>query len=106
MPPAARTATIAEVGPGDGFPFSQDTIELGADGDQDVVFKDRLVDELRPVFAEIPSSAVREELIERVAACLELPATLLSAWMPQPASHQPTGELSPRVRDQRVAVPP
>jgi len=41
--------------------------------------KDQLVKELRPVFAEIPSSAVREDLIESVAAALELQPILVSS---------------------------
>ena len=46
--------------------------------------KDRLVSELRDVFADIPSSAVREDLIALVAERLELPPALVSSWMPTP----------------------
>jgi DNA primase len=46
--------------------------------------KDRLVSELRDVFAGIPSSAVREELIGLVADKLELEPTLVTSWVPTP----------------------
>ena len=46
--------------------------------------KDRLVSELRDVFADIPSSAVREDLIALVAERLALPPALVSSWMPTP----------------------
>jgi DNA primase len=44
--------------------------------------KDRLVGELRAVFADIPSSVVREDLLGRVAERLTLPVALVSSWMP------------------------
>ena len=47
--------------------------------------KDRLVVELRDVFADIPSSAVREDLIALVAARVALQPALVSTWMPTPA---------------------
>ena len=43
--------------------------------------KDRVVDELRGVFADIPASAVREELVALVAERLELEPRLLRAWL-------------------------
>ena len=46
--------------------------------------KDRLVNELRAVFADIPSSVVREDLIARVAEHLALQPQLVSLWMPTP----------------------
>ena len=46
--------------------------------------KDHLVSELRDVFADIPSSAVREDLLELVAERLALPPALVSSWMPTP----------------------
>ena len=46
--------------------------------------KDRLVSELRDVFADIPSSAVREDLIALVAERLALPPALVGSWMPTP----------------------
>ncbi|MDQ3675385.1 MAG: hypothetical protein M3401_01065, partial [Actinomycetota bacterium] len=48
--------------------------------------KDRLVSQLRAVFADIPSSAVREDLIVLVAKHLALQPDLLSSWMPTPSS--------------------
>lgn len=44
--------------------------------------KDRLVAELQGVFAGIPSSAVREDLIALVAEHLELQSALVAAWIP------------------------
>ncbi len=52
--------------------------------------KDRLVSELRDVFADIPSSAVREDLIALVAERLALPPALVSSWMPTPGGAEPT----------------
>ena len=43
--------------------------------------KDQLVRELRPVFADMPSSAVREDLVESVAATLQLQPVLVRSWM-------------------------
>ena len=43
--------------------------------------KDRVVEELRGVFADIPPSAVREELVALVAERLELEPRLLRAWL-------------------------
>ena len=56
--------------------------------------KDRLVNGLRDVFAEIPSSAVREELIALVANRVGLQPALVDSWMPAPeaaSNHRPTG---------------
>ena len=55
--------------------------------------KDRLVSVLREVFADIPSSAVREDLIALVAERLALAPSLVSSWMPTPetlADDEPT----------------
>jgi DNA primase len=46
--------------------------------------KDHLVSELRDVFADIPSSAVREDLIALVGERLALAPALVSSWMPTP----------------------
>ena len=43
--------------------------------------KDRVVDELRGVFADIPPSAVREELVALASQRLELEPRLLRAWL-------------------------
>lgn len=46
--------------------------------------KDRAIARLRPVFAELPPSALREELLELVSGRLELQAALVSSWLPAP----------------------
>ena len=46
--------------------------------------KDRLVDGLRHVFADVPSSALREELLELTADRLRLDSALVGSWMPVP----------------------
>jgi hypothetical protein len=48
--------------------------------------KDRLVSELRDVFVDIPSSAVREDLIALVATHLALRPSLVSLRMPTPGA--------------------
>jgi DNA primase len=55
--------------------------------------KDRLIGELHGVFANIPPSAVREDLIARVAKHLALAPQLVSSWMPTPAT--PTAQEGP-----------
>jgi DNA primase len=59
--------------------------------------KDRLVSELRDVFADIPSSAVREDLIELVAARAGLQRALVSSWLPtcEAASRQRPTSIAP-----------
>ena len=58
--------------------------------------KDRLIHELRDVFAEIQPSAVREDLIATVARTLELQPSLVRSWLPRP------GELCRGVLDELV----
>ena len=56
--------------------------------------KDRLIDELRDVFADIKPGAVREDLISCAARHLELQPSLLSSWLSSPKSRaemHPTG---------------
>ncbi len=48
--------------------------------------KDRLIHELRDVFADIQPSAVREDLIAGVARQLELEPSLVRSWLPGPES--------------------
>ncbi len=47
--------------------------------------KDRLLHELRDVFAEIQPSALREDLIASVARHLELQPSLVRSWLPFPS---------------------
>jgi DNA primase len=48
--------------------------------------KDRVIDALRPVFAGIPPSAVREDLTRLVAERTELAPALVASWLAQPAT--------------------
>jgi DNA primase len=52
--------------------------------------KDRLIHELRDVFGDIESGAMREDLIGWVARHLELQPSLLSSWLTGPASRTET----------------
>jgi DNA primase len=52
--------------------------------------KDRLIHELRDVFADIEPGAVRVELISCVARHLELQPSLLSSWLSSPESRAET----------------
>jgi DNA primase len=47
--------------------------------------KDRIVEALKPVFAELPASAIRDELSELAADRLGVPAGKLGAWLSEPA---------------------
>jgi len=64
--------------------------------------KDRLIGELRDIFAEIPSSALREDLVALVANQLTLDRSLVSSWLPtfaaapgddRPTSRRPTADV-------------
>ncbi|QEC49241.1 DNA primase [Baekduia soli] len=46
--------------------------------------KDRVVEALKPVFATLPPSALREELLAHVADQLDLSPSLVSSWLPLP----------------------
>jgi DNA primase len=48
--------------------------------------KDRVIDALRPVFAGIPPSAVREDLTRLVAERTKLAPALVASWLAQPAT--------------------
>jgi DNA primase len=47
--------------------------------------KDKAIDALRPVFAEIPPSAMREELLALVADRVDIQPALVASWLAQPA---------------------
>jgi DNA primase len=44
--------------------------------------KDDAIAELKPVFATLPPSALREELLARVADQVDLPPSMVSSWLP------------------------
>jgi DNA primase len=46
--------------------------------------KDRVIDALRPVFAPVPPSALREELVAMVADRTDLPPALVASWLARP----------------------
>jgi DNA primase len=60
--------------------------------------RDRMVEELRPVFATLPASAMRMELTRLVAGRLELPESLAERLLSVPAGSQvrTTGGAGPR----------
>jgi DNA primase len=51
--------------------------------------KDRIIAALRPIFAQVPPSALREELLAHVASRLDLQPALVSSWLAQPGSREP-----------------
>ena len=51
--------------------------------------KDRVIDALRPVFAELPASALREELIRAVADATQLAPSLVAGWLAGPRRTPP-----------------
>ena len=53
--------------------------------------KDRVIDALRPVFAELPPSALREELIKAVADETQLAPSLVAGWLAGPRRTPPAG---------------
>ncbi len=58
--------------------------ELARDDLHEAEGKDRAIDALRPVFAEIPPSALREELIRAVADATQLAPSLVAGWLAGP----------------------
>jgi DNA primase len=48
--------------------------------------KDRVVDALRPVFAQVPPSAMREELLALVADRIDIAPSLVASWLARPGS--------------------
>ncbi|UTI62595.1 DNA primase [Paraconexibacter antarcticus] len=76
--------------------------------------KDAAIDELRPVFADIPPSALREELARLVADRTDLQPTLVASWLAGPARRAPApggGErraapVLPQRRATPVVAPP
>src|SRR4051794_431200 len=55
--------------------------ELGSGDTASAEGKDRVIGALRPVFATLPPSAVREELLAHVADRLDLAPSLVSSWL-------------------------
>jgi DNA primase len=63
-----------------------------ADGDLGTAEgKDKVIDELRPVFATLPPSAIREELVALVADRTDLAPSLVSSWLPVPGKRAAQG---------------
>ena len=59
--------------------------------------KDRAIEALRPVFATLPPSALREELTATIAEATGLAQSLVSSWLPSPAApaEQASGASAP-----------
>jgi DNA primase len=57
--------------------------------------KDGAIAALRPVFATLPPSALREELLAHVADAVDLSPSLVSSWLPV-AGERPAGGGAPR----------
>ncbi len=51
--------------------------------------KDRVIDALRPVFAPVPPSALREELVAMVADRTDLSPALVASWLARPGAGPP-----------------
>jgi DNA primase len=57
--------------------------------------KDLVIAELRPVFEQIPPSALREELLALVAGRVDLSPALVGSWLAQPAPRGGSGGAGP-----------
>lgn len=51
--------------------------------------KDRVIEELKPVFAQIAPSAMREELLKAVVGATDLAPAMVSSWLPAPGAQAP-----------------
>ena len=60
--------------------------------------KDSVIAALRPVFATLPPSALREELLAHVVDAIDLPPAMVSSWLPVPASARRAGAPARRRR--------
>ena len=65
--------------------------------------KDNAIAALRPVFATLPPSALREELLARVADQIDLAPSLVSSWLPMAGERLPGGG-APRAAAARPAA--
>ena len=63
--------------------------ELGAGDPSTAEGKDRVIDALRPVFAGIPSGAMREELFALVADRTDLAPALVASRLARPGRERP-----------------
>jgi DNA primase len=57
--------------------------------------KDAVIDELRPVFAELPPGVLREELLQLVADRLDVKPSLVSGWLSAAPAARPAGGRPP-----------
>lgn len=98
-PEAVREAVAASV------PFVRFRVQAGLDaGDTSTAEgKDDVIAALRPVFATVPPSALREELIELVSERLDLQPAMVSSWLTAPGSVSATGTRTGR--DSQPAEP-
>jgi DNA primase len=67
--------------------------------------RDRVIDALRPVFAGIPPSAMREELFALVADRTDLAPALVASWLARPGHERPASP-SPAPRPPASGRPP
>jgi DNA primase len=58
--------------------------------------KDHVLDELRPVFAELPASVLRSELLRTVSDRLDVPADLVEQLLRRPRTSRPSAPPVPR----------
>ena len=65
--------------------------------------KDAVIAALRPVFRDIPASAMREELIGLVADRTELAPALVASWLAQGAARRPRSRPAPAATARRSA---
>lgn len=77
----------------DSVPFVRFRVEaeLEAGDTSTAEGKDAVIAALRPVFAAVPPSALREELIELVAGRLDLQPAMVSSWLTTPGAAPSNG---------------
>jgi DNA primase len=97
---------------GESLPFVRFRVEriLVAGDHSSPEGRDRTIEELRPVFATLPPSAMRMELTRIVSGRLELPESLaerlLASSGPRPPGRAPAGATGATGRDDRPSAPP
>jgi DNA primase len=97
---------------GESVPFVRFRVEriLAAGDHSTPEGRDRTIEELRPVFATMPPSAMRMELTRIVSGRLELPESLaerlLASGGTRPPGRAPAGAAGATGRDDRSSMPP
>jgi DNA primase len=116
LPAGSDPADVVTAGGGDAvrelvaasIPFVRFRVERSLSGEDlaDAEAKDRVVGELRPVFATMPGGALRDELLELAAGRLGVVPTKLAEWLAQAPRNAPPAERRSAESSSSQTTPP